>query len=172
MPKRYAPKDIEPIFKELQGESDRAIITVGGSLVEYALEQCIRSRLRLPKEKTEDDVLFTDAGIIGSFYEKTWVSFFLKIIGPETRNNIDLVRKIRNEAAHNMNPVSFSGTPEIMSRCASLAISNEMGAMPAAPKDRFILATQFYSANLLLRSGDDSAEVAAAFESLAPYLDR
>src|SRR5258708_2952729 len=107
---RYTPKDIDKIFEELKGQSDRAAISVGGSLVEYALEKCIESRFREPQEKTEQRVLFVDNGIIGTFYEKIWAAYFLKIIGAITRRDIDLIRKIRNEASHDMNPISFEHT--------------------------------------------------------------
>ena len=47
MATRYEPKDIDQILAELRGESDRAAISVGGSLLEYALELAIASRLRM-----------------------------------------------------------------------------------------------------------------------------
>jgi hypothetical protein len=170
-----APSDISLVFKELEGESDRAAITVGGSVLEYALELCIESRLREPQEQPEKEILFADKGIIGAFYEKIWMAYFLKIIGPQSRRDIDLIREIRNEAAHSTNPISFENTPAIANRCRELIFAKESIPGKGNPPDvrgMFVVTVQFYSANLMLRSGDSSAEIAEAFKQLAPYLDR
>jgi hypothetical protein len=174
MAKRHQPEDITKTFQELESENPRAAITVGGSLLEYALEQAILSRLREPQTKTEGEVLFRDKGILGTFYEKIWASYFLKIIGPVSRQDIDLIRVIRNEVAHNMNPVSFD-TPEIASRCRELKLANESIGGKIEPPDlraKFLVTVKFYTANLLMRAGDSNAEIAEAFKSLAPYLNR
>lgn len=172
---RYAPKDIDEIFMELMGQSDRAAISVGGSMVEYALEQCIKSQLRLPQDKKDEAVLFVDNGIIGTFYEKIWVAYFLRLIGPITRRDLDLIRKIRNSASHDMNPVSFTMTEEIANRCRDLYLPNNSDLPKTDPTNlrlMFILSAQFYSANLLLRSSADAPEASEALKHLAPYLDR
>jgi hypothetical protein len=165
----------DDIFHELKGENDRAVISVGGSFVEYGLEEAILSRLRQPQTPAEHDVLFNDRGIIGTFSEKIWAAYFLKIIGPTTRRDIDLIRKIRNIAAHEMRPVSFENTPEISSRCRELVFARETVPGQSTPQDvrgMFVGTVQFYTANLLARSGDDQAEILEAFKGLAPYLDR
>lgn len=48
------------------------------------------------------------------------MAYFLRLIGPVTRRELDIIRTIRNECAHNMNPVSFDTEPTI-SRCRALA---------------------------------------------------
>jgi hypothetical protein len=171
MPKRYTPENLDAIFAEMESSSDRAAILVCSALVEYALEQAIRSRLREPTTATEEAALCQDNGIFGTFSEKIWGAYFLKIVGPLTKQVCDLVRSIRNEAAHNMNPVSFD-MPQVKSRCEALSINEEKGALPAESRSRFIAVTQMLSANLLMRSGDATAEIAEAFKGMAPYLDR
>jgi len=174
MAKQYEAADIQQAFDQLADENDRAVILVGSALLEDALEQVILSRLREP-QKTERHMLFSERGILKTFAEKTIAAYFLKIIGPVTRRDIDLVREIRNRAAHNMTPVSFDGTPEIASRCCKLNIAKDSIPGKATPPDMrgmFTLAVRFLTANLYLRSGDSNAEIAEAFKSLAPYLDR
>jgi hypothetical protein len=175
MPKKYQPKDVDKILEELEGQSDRAAISVGGSFVEYALEQCIESRLREPQNETERSFLFADRGVIGTFFEKTWMAYFLKLIGPIARRDIDLIRKIRNEAAHNMNPVSFQTSGEISKRCRELEIAKDSIPAKELPQDlrgMFLVAVHMYTVNLLMRSADSNAQIAEAFEHLAPYLDQ
>jgi hypothetical protein len=98
--------------------------------------------------------LFTDKGLFSSFSEKIWAAYFLQFIGPRARRDMDLIRLIRNEVAHNMNPVSFS-TPEIASRC--LAIDIAKGSIPAMaqPPDLrgiFLVSVQLYTGALLLKA--------------------
>jgi hypothetical protein len=79
---RYVPKDMEPIFEELSSANDRATISVWASLLEYSLEECIAARLRGPENETEKSLLFSEqGGIIGTFFEKIWMAYFLKIVG-------------------------------------------------------------------------------------------
>jgi hypothetical protein len=175
MPARYRPKWIEAAFSELDSENDRAVISVGGAYVEYALEEAILSRLRPPADDSESKIFFHDNGIIGTFFEKIWLAYFLKIIGPITRRDLDLIRKVRNIAAHDLNPISFENTAEISSRCRELIMSADSIPAKKEPQDlrgMFILSVRFYTANLLLRSGDSNAEIVEAAAALAPYLDR
>src|SRR5712692_5082170 len=120
---RYEPKDIDAIFTELSGESARAAITVGGSLVENALEALIRSRLREPETAREKEVLFSDLGILGTFSEKIWAAYFMRLIGPNTRHDLDMIRLIRNVCAHDMNPISFS-QDDIAGRIRCIYLAN------------------------------------------------
>ncbi len=171
---RYEPKDLDAIFEELKTENARALITVGGSLVEYALECCILTRLRQPQNNTEANELFSDNGVMGTFREKIWMAYYLKVVGPITRQDIDLIRRIRNEAAHNMNPISFE-TPEIADRCRRLYINKDTDFATRNSTDyrgMFELAVRFYATNLFMRSGEQTAEIAEAFKVLAPYLAR
>jgi hypothetical protein len=155
MPKRYEPKEINAIADEMEHEGARAAITIGASLLEHALEDAIRYRLRQPSNKTEENVLFNEMGLLGSFNEKIWAAYFLGIIGPETRRDMDLVRTIRNEVAHNMNPISFE-TESIKARCLEIKISDQhifphrSGIKDT--KDRFISTVYFMVASLALKS--------------------
>jgi hypothetical protein len=157
MAKRYEPKDLDVIFKELAGESARATITVSGSLLEHTLEGAIRTALRDPANANEEGMLFSEMGLIGTFYEKVWLAYFLHIIGPATRRDMDLIRSIRNEVAHDMNPVSFD-TDSIKSRCLELRF---VDAYPHAPRgsyasirDKFLATTHLMTACLHLYTAD------------------
>jgi hypothetical protein len=175
MAKQYDPADVEQAFKQLAGENDRAAILVGGALLENALEQAILSRLREPQTDTESEALFSERGIFNTFSQKIWAAYFLKIIGPSVRRDIELVRSIRNAAAHDMKSVSFDGTPKIASRCRELSFANESIPGKADPPDlrgKSMLTVRFFTANLFLRSADANAEIAEAARQLAPYLDR
>src|SRR6266481_4800084 len=94
----------------------------------------IRSKLREPESSQQEEALFSDTGIFGSFRQKIWTAYFLKWIGPLTRRDLDLVRSIRNIVAHNMNPVSFD-TPEIANRCSELFVAKNSVPAQQRPTD-------------------------------------
>lgn len=168
-----APMDLAEAFAELQGTSDRATILVATSLVEYALEQAIASRLRKPVDDNEKAKLFSSRdGMLGSLFEKIWAAYFLKIIGPEARRNLDIIRRVRNYAAHNPNKADFKRTSEIASRCRELRFPVDKEEMPIPARDRFLFVSGFMAGILLLRSTDHIAEIADSSKELTHYLDR
>lgn len=122
---RYIPKNLEAAFAELDGVGDRAVILAAVSLLDHALAEAIMSRLREPQTNSEWRLLFDDGGPANTFSQKITLAYFLKIIGPVTQRDFDLMRKMRNAAAHDMNPVSFDGTQEISNRVRQLAKTKE-----------------------------------------------
>jgi hypothetical protein len=174
MATRYEPKEIDHVLEELKNDNDRAVIIVGGSLLEHALEQLIKSRLREPASQKEASLLFSDIGIIGSFYRKILTAYFMRLIGPYTRKDFDLIRKMRNEVAHNMNPVSFDA-PDIASRCRELVLAKESipgQQMPPDLRGKFLVTIHFFSSVLMLKANDSTPIVADAVQDLNKYLDR
>jgi hypothetical protein len=73
---RYSQTDIDSAFDQLADASDRAVILVGGSLLEFALEEAILSRIR-PLTEDERRKLFAGQG---AFLEllptKYWARIF------------------------------------------------------------------------------------------------
>ena len=124
MATRYEPKDLEAITAQLEHENPRVVIIVGGSLIEYALEELIKSRLREPVTSDDRAKLLSETGIVGSFEQKILFAYFMKLIGPTARKDFDLLRRMRNEVAHNINPVSFD-LPTIADRCRELVFAKQ-----------------------------------------------
>jgi hypothetical protein len=169
------PQNLEVIFRRLERESARSAITVAASLIEYALERAISTRLRKPQTEAEAQELFSENGIFCTFSQKILAAYFLKLIGPEARRELDLIRKIRNQAAHDMNLISFDQTPEIAARCKELKFGAEAVAgriVLSKPRHKFLAVAKFFVANLLMRAGDSAAEVPKTSGRLAPSLDK
>lgn len=142
-------RDVDAVRKELDGASDRAAITIGGGLVELALEQALLSVLRAPKNKDEASRLFNGGGIIETFSQKIWACYFLKVISPTARKDLDTIRKIRNIAAHHVNPISFDDQ-QITDLCANLP----RAAKPAKATNRkqFVTTVLIYTGLLIAYS--------------------
>lgn len=116
---KYIPSDRALLFQELRDENDRSTIIVGVAFLEYILECTIESKLRQMKNKKDKDLLFSENGLFPSLSTKIFAAYALEIIGDVQRKNCDLLRKIRNEVAHNMNPTSFD-SEKIRAQCNEL----------------------------------------------------
>ena len=154
MAPRYEPKDLQPIMEELESANVRAAINVGSSLLEYALEKAIEAALRTPDTETDKNLLFRDHGILGTFSEKILAAFFMRVVGHETRRDLDLIRLMRNVVSHDMNPVTYD-TPEIGSRIRSLYRGKDMLPAKETPpnhKGIFLGTVQFLTGALLTKA--------------------
>jgi DNA-binding MltR family transcriptional regulator len=74
------------------------------------LEAFIGITLR-PMTKQDKDRLFVDTGIFPSLYHKIFAAYALGLIGNKARKDLDIMRRIRNVAAHSIGLLSFSDPP-------------------------------------------------------------
>ena len=115
--------DMKGVMQELNTAEPRSCILVGASMVEYALETVILHTLGEGKLKADIKYLFDDQNAIySSFERKIWGAYFANIIGPRTRSDIDLIRRIRNHCAHTMKRIGFD-EPPIADRCKSFGLT-------------------------------------------------
>lgn len=151
----YVPQDIEAILADLQEENDRAVAIVGASMVEYALEQALQATMRAfdpTKRQDKDDLerLFGGNGPFSGMSAKILAAYALRIIGPSTRRDLDLINKIRNAFAHDMNPLAFTDE-QVSNRCKQL--ERAKNSIPAKEEDMrgvFLVSVQIYSSVLQL----------------------
>jgi hypothetical protein len=70
---------------------------------------------------TSDDrrILFDFTGPLSSWGAKTIVGYAFNLFGPETRDDLDLIRLLQNEFAHSRKSFGFA-TPQVAAVCAEL----------------------------------------------------
>jgi hypothetical protein len=147
--RRLPPEDHSLIYQEIGKANDRAAILVGVSLMEHGLERAIRTALREPATQAEEQALFSDRGIVGTLSQAINLA-----VGPETKQDMHRLRDIRNEAAHNVNQVSFETEP-IRSWMRELKYLD----MPIAdPRSKFMLIITLMSSGLLVTAAHNSGE--------------
>jgi hypothetical protein len=100
------------------GEEKRTLITslvsaspisaavMGAVLVEHELEGLIRKRFRRNDDDTWKDLL-NDQGPLRSFHSKILTAYAFGIVDDTTRDNLDIVRQVRNAFAHAKTPLDF-----------------------------------------------------------------
>lgn len=101
--------DTNKALRELHSESDRAVALVGGAVV----EQCLHDALlvHLHKDKRLTDRLFHPSSALGSFAIKIDLGYLVGLYGDGARSELNLIRKIRNEFAHNLEVQTFAAEP-------------------------------------------------------------
>ena len=91
--------DFSELFKYDKGD-DRTIVIVGGTFLEIALEHILYSFL--PEENKEVERLMEYNQPLGNFSNKITMCYCLGLIDEIIKHDLNLIRKIRNEFAHDL----------------------------------------------------------------------
>jgi hypothetical protein len=102
--------DLPALEAELYGANDRASAVMLGALVENSLTTFMARQLRLDLSKDEKRRLFDYEGPLSNFASKIMLTYALGLIGPITRDDLNLIRLLRNEFAHARKPFGFETT--------------------------------------------------------------
>lgn len=164
-------KDIEymsAFLKEFQSESDRGAALVGAALLDARLERLLLSHM-LPG-KVADELVSGGNAPLGTFSSRIKACWALGLITSAEREDLNVVRSIRNEFAHREHGISFIDS-KIASFCSSLKSrrSPEMveGAGGYPPRQRFNDAVLFNAMQLWYRP--EHASKFKAAERIWPY---
>jgi hypothetical protein len=120
--RQVALSDIAGINKEIRQASDRTAVIVLSSWVERQLEQWIISVLPRNDPATVKRLVGRD-GSLGGFYSKIELGYALALYDETTRDNLNIVRSIRNEFAHTPQAIDFE-TAEIRTEVDKLTIAS------------------------------------------------
>jgi len=101
-------------------KNDRGAAILLATNVENALQHAILCMLR--KREGQERALFgRTSSPLGLFAAKIEMAYAMDIFGDQMKNNLNLIRTIRNTFAHAKIPIKFD-TQEIKEACAHLAI--------------------------------------------------
>lgn len=127
-------------FIELTRESDRGVILVAGAMLDARLERAIRARLR-DDTKVADSLLGVDRPV-GAFSAKIRLAYLLGLITQSEQRELDLVRRIRNRAAHESGAATFDAFSDQIT-VLSQRVPEGFGAphfkKPLGLRDRFLI---------------------------------
>ena len=98
-------------------ESDRGAALLSGSFVENHLGIFLKSKI---KNSDKADALFEGAGGLATFSQRIAIAYAFGFIGATERNDLDLIRRIRNHFAHHPLDTSFK-THEVQQRIERLS---------------------------------------------------
>lgn len=99
---------LQRISKELHGESDRAAVILGAAWLDEGLKDLLGAFL-LVGAKQETEELFGNNGPLGSFSARIVMSHRLGLISKDVKTSLDVVRRIRNKFAHEVETPRLDG---------------------------------------------------------------
>lgn len=93
----------------IRKESTRAKVVLAACYMDELLHQLLALVLK-PSDKKKDLLLDGPQAPLGTYSAKIELAYRLGLIPEDTRKSLHLVRKIRNEFAHNLDNCSFDST--------------------------------------------------------------
>jgi DNA-binding MltR family transcriptional regulator len=133
-------------IKELMKESDRGAVLVGVAYLDELLVRLFKEKMLLTQKLSE--YLFESSGPLSTLSSRIRIAYCLGWIGPATFQDLDLLRKIRNDFAHLHSPLTFDD-PSVRSRCRELEAFKQFDiATFPKPRDQFICSVVALSIRL------------------------
>jgi hypothetical protein len=128
------------IFEGLESDSDRAAAIIAGSMIDVRLEAALRHRMR--RDAQVEATAFDARGPLGTFANKIDMAYLMGIISKEAREDIHVVRGIRNSFAHDLSVKDFQ-CASIRDRTSLLRLVETHALSTTADvPDQFIINTQ------------------------------
>ncbi len=94
------------LIKEFERETDRAAVVLTASLFDNAIGNLLKKFL-LPSSGDQDELFDVPNSPLGSFHSKIQTTLRLGLISQRFARDLNLIRKIRNEFAHNVSHVNL-----------------------------------------------------------------
>jgi DNA-binding MltR family transcriptional regulator len=146
-PRARPPKSVMAILHEMENASDRSAAIVAGAFLENYLALAIMSRMRSFSDSDNDDrrvkkQVFENTGPLTTFAAKISVGYALDLYGKRPREDLHLIRDVRNHFAHTMEPCEFSD-PDVRQFCDKFQEPEWLAQMtakiaPTLPRMRFM----------------------------------
>jgi DNA-binding MltR family transcriptional regulator len=128
--KKLPVKEVIEFRCSLSEESDRGCALMAAAYLEYELEKLIESILI--EDKNISKKLFSGTGCLATFSSKIDLAYMLGLISSDIRSDLHILRKIRNEFAHDPEKFGFE-RDKIRNRCNEL----KMVGFPNEKNSRF-----------------------------------
>ncbi len=166
--------DLNVFSTGFRAESDIACAVLGAALLDARLESLYNRRLRCFKEE-----LLSSNGPLGAFSARIKLARALAWISEDVRFDLDQIRSIRNEFAHNFDHELSFANQSIADKCRTLRVANVlidanehaaskphrnlsaelirgMGAIFQSPRQRFEVSVEMLGQHLDDLAGDSS----------------
>jgi DNA-binding MltR family transcriptional regulator len=139
---------------------DATFALIVATAVEQSLELAISTHFVVDEEATQRMFSESASGPLNTFSAKIKIGHALGIYPKVARDELDMVRHIRNTFAHSWERVNFQ-TPAIVDACMSLQLAkrddDQLERNDATPKARFLLSAR--DLYLYLEWNSDTAKV-------------
>ena len=133
------------LHNEFSKETDRAAVIVAASMLDELLRTLLVAKF-VPISSTNDDLFDGANAPLGTFSSRIEMAYRTGLISVKFARDLHLVRRIRNDFAHNIHGASFEDT-RVKQRIAELDNSNGIFTRsPEAAKKRTTSRSHFLEA--------------------------
>lgn len=147
------------VYGNLEAESDRGVALVTGDYLSNLLEALLR-QVFVDDDTTATrkvlDGLFVEAGPLGSFATRIRLAYLMGLVGTDTYHALGVIRDMRNEAAHSIEPFSFE-SPQVRDACRRLTewedYQQRSDEASQTGRQQFMFAMWWVAVELMLRTG-------------------
>jgi DNA-binding MltR family transcriptional regulator len=138
--------EMHHIALRLRDYPDEAAALVACSLLNHALRDAIASKF-IKLSAIEIDGIFSDnqGGPLSTFASRIRIAYALGILGPRTRDDLNILRSVRNVIAHAVPKVDFT-VQEVRAACAKIQFVSDADTAPA--KELYVMTAAFFIWNL------------------------
>jgi len=139
---------------------DRATVLIAGALLDQALEAAILTHfVNLNKNEKRDIFSGEVNGPLSSFAHKIRISYALGIIGKNAKEDLNVIKAIRNAFAHAFDHVDFS-TETIKLACEHIKVIDRLegdvfNSASSGPEERFRVSVFIYLVYLYAEENAD-----------------
>jgi len=137
-------QEVGSILDQLKSESDRGAALIGAALIDDSLSYYIRSKL-VDDDKAIKELMVGDVPC-GTFSAKIKLAYCVGWIGHDLRTDLDRVRGVRNDFAHDRSGMTFD-TQSIKDRCAvfkTIELHNQFSfSKVESARNAYIIACAF-----------------------------
>ena len=145
-------KESQDFYSALNNENDYVCVLLSINYLDQILFSILHNHFK--KGKTTDFLLKQEGGVLGTFFNRTAISYCLNLISKNTKSNFQTLGEIRNIFAHNYLITTFD-TPKIKEKCAKLIlpdICNEiiLDKSLLSNRDKFSFVVVLTAQNLMV----------------------
>jgi DNA-binding MltR family transcriptional regulator len=117
-------REVSKMIVQLDNETDRAVALIVTAWLDDALTEMIKRKLVKDKKVVEE--MFRDNAALGTFSSRIGLAYLIRRISKVVYNNLQMIRKIRNDFAHDRENLKFSDE-SISDRCKNLFLTGFKG---------------------------------------------
>ena len=93
------------IIDEIHAQTDRGAALIAGAYLEQRLVLALKARMN--RNEAVENELFRTSGPLGTFSAKISLALLMGIIDANTHRILKTIKEIRNDFAHNAEPLTF-----------------------------------------------------------------
>lgn len=150
------------VDEEINVKSDRALVITIGSILDTQLESLLKSFLI--KDNKIDERLFNNNSPLSNFGSKIWMCYYLGIISKYEYKALEIIRKIRNIFAHEIETKKLEDSQSIRDLCKTLNIPEEIYIL-----DNFFISVK--EEEIKFEDMSLSEKIIKVFKNITIYLE-